>query len=361
MMKSPFDKIINRRHSESLKWNRYEEAVLPMWLADMDFECPENIIEALRKRIDHRVLGYSKELDELKEVIVGRLKTKHNFDVEAESIVYFPTPAYPPFIKEPQKIGLVCHDQELIKTGDGSYEVDFDEFDNSIKEADKLFILCNPHNPIGKVYTRNELHRIADICLKNKMIICSDDIHCETIYSGRRYFPIASLDKEIADNTIIMMSPSKAFNLAALKFSFAIIPNFEIRQKIIAIRDQLHLGANLLGSIATLVAYRDCQTWLDALNTYLEGNRDFMRGYIKKEIPNVKMNKVESTFLAWLDFHGTGITGNLHDFLKINAKVAVNDGVSFGKGGDGFIRLNFGCQRQRLMEALGRIKDAITA
>jgi cystathionine beta-lyase len=379
-----FDKIINRRQSESLKWNRYEEYILPMWLADMDFECPGIIISELKKRIDHRIFGYSLEIDELKEVIAERLKSKFNFNVSPEAIIYFPgvvnnlcltfrsilspgdgvvvhTPAYPPFIKEPQKAGLICHDQELIHSEDGLYEVDFTGFDNSIRKNDKLFILCNPHNPIGKVYTRNELFRIADICLKHKLIICSDDIHCETVYSGNQYFPIASLDKDIADNTITMISPSKAFNLAALKLSIAIIPNAEIREKIIAIREQLHIGANLLGCIATLAAYRDCNPWLYALNKYLGGNRDVMQNYIEKEMPGVKMSKVESTFLAWLDCRGTGITGNLHEFFKKNAKVAVNDGVSFGKGGDGFIRLNFGCPRQRLIEALWRMKDAILA
>jgi cystathionine beta-lyase len=379
-----FDKLINRRQTESLKYNRYEEDILPMWLADMDFECPGNIIEALKKRIDHRIFGYSIEPDELKAAIVEWLKKRHNYNVEEESIVYFPsvvnnlvlifrailspgsgvvvhTPAYPPFINEPQKSGMICHDQELIRAEDGSYEVDFDRFDNSIGKADKLYILCNPHNPIGKVYTRNELQRIADICLKHNMIICSDDIHCETVYSESNYIPIASLDEEIADNTITMISPSKAFNLAALKLSIAIIPNAELRDKIVTLRDHLHISSNLLGSIATLAAYRDGQSWLDELNRYLEGNRDAMWQYIDNKIPGIRMKKVESTFLAWLDCRNAGITGNLQEFFIRNARVAVNDGLSFGNGGDGFVRFNFGCPRQRLMDALHRMRDAISS
>lgn len=379
-----FDKTIDRRQSESLKWKRYASHILPMWLADMDFESPRAIITAIKDRIEHGVFGYSTELDGLKEVIAERLNKKYGFNTSTASIVFFPsvvnnlglvlrsilcpgdgvfvhTPAYPPFINEPPKAGLRLHDQEMIRRGDGSYEVDFDRFGNSIRKTDKLFILCNPHNPIGKVYTRNELCRIAEHCLKHKMIICSDDIHCETVYSESRYTPIASLDEEIAQNTITMLSPSKAFNLAALKLSMAIIPNKELREKIIALRDQLHLGANLLGSIAALTAYRDCQPWLDELNRYLEGNRDAIHAYIAEEMPGVRMHKSESTFLAWLDCRQTGISGNLQEFFINNADVAVNDGVSFGKGGDGFVRFNFGCPRQRVIKALSQMKAAISS
>ncbi|MBN1226467.1 MAG: pyridoxal phosphate-dependent aminotransferase [Deltaproteobacteria bacterium] len=381
-MNHNFDKPVDRRRSESLKWLRYGEDILPMWLADMDFECPEIMLDVLRERINHGIFGYHQEPHELREVIIERLNRKHGLNVMPESIVFFPgvvnslsliyrailnpndrvivhTPAYPPFLKGPIKNGMVCHDQELIYAKGGGYEMDPESFEAAIEKNDRLFVLCNPHNPTGRVFTRDELYHIAKICLEKKLIICSDDIHCDIVYSGSKYIPIASLDEEIAGHTITLMSPSKAFNIASLKTSMAIIPNADLREKVILCRDDMDMGVNILGAIATLSAYRDCQPWLDELIKYLEINRDIMRSYIEKEIPCIKLAKIEGTFLAWLDCRKTGISGNLYQFFLKYAKVAVNDGVSFGKGGEGFVRLNFGCPSHRLLEALSRMKKAI--
>ena len=368
-----FDKIINRRQSESLKWHRYNEDILPMWLADMDFECPEVMLDALRERINHRILGYHQEPHELRDVIIEHLNRKYGLDVTPESIVFFPsvvnslsliyrailkpsdgvivhTPAYPPFLNGPQKNKIACHDHELTYAKGGRYEMDSESFKASIKKSDRLFILCNPHNPVGRVFTRDELYQIARICLEHGLIICSDDIHCDIVYSESKYIPIASLDKEIAEHTITLISPSKAFNIAALKTSMAIIPNADLRKKIISFRDYMDIDVNLLGAVATLSAYRDCQPWLDELIKYLEDNRDILLSYIEKELPCIKPAKIEGTFLAWLDCRKTSIYGNVHKFFLESAKVAVNDGVSFGKGWEGFVRLNFGCPRQKLLK-----------
>jgi cystathionine beta-lyase len=303
-------------------------------------------------------------------------------DVAPESIIFFPgvvnslsliyrailkprdglivhTPAYPPFLSGPQKNKLVCHEQELTYVKCGRYEMDPESFKASIKKSDRLLILCNPHNPAGRVFTRDELYHIAKICLENKLIICSDDIHCDIVYSGSKYIPIASLDNEIAGHTITLMSPSKAFNIPALKTSMAIIPNADLRERVILSRDDMDMGVNILGAIATLSAYRYCQPWLDELRKYLEDNKETMMRYVETELSGIQLSRIEGTFLAWLDCRQAGIPGNPQEFFLEYAKVAVNDGVSFGKVGKGFVRLNFGCPRHILLEALGRMKKAI--
>jgi cystathionine beta-lyase len=249
---------------------------------------------------------------------------------------------------------------ELTREPDGSYTINQQAFIDAMTPTTKLFILCNPHNPIGRVYTRRELEFMAEACLKHGITICSDEIHCDLLYEGYRHIPIASLDQEVGQHTITLIAPSKTYNMAGLNCSIAIIPNPELRKKYLHSSRGLLSGVNLLGLIAAQAAYRDGQEWLDQLLVYLQANRDYLARYVAEQLPGVWMTVTEGTYLAWLDCRATVAGNDPYHFFINQAKVAFNDGASFGKGGEGFVRLNFGCSRQTLREGLERIKAALS-
>ena len=244
---------------------------------------------------------------------------------------------------------------------DGSYTIDFDAFESAITNRTRVFLLCSPHNPVGRVWRRDELEHMADICQHRNLVICSDEIHGDLIFSGYRHVPIASLAPEIAERTITLIAPSKTFNIAGLGCSVAIIPNQELRRQYGAAHAGLVPHVNLMGYIATLAAYRDGQTWLDELLQYLERNRDVLLDYVRTQLPGVRLGKPEGTYLAWLDCRDAGIPGKPCEFFLHNAQVALNDGATFGQGGEGFVRLNFGCPRSTLIEALDKMKAALAS
>jgi cystathionine beta-lyase len=250
-------------------------------------------------------------------------------------------------------------DVELIRTDDGSYRIDWDAFESAITEQTRLFILCNPHNPVGRVFKDDELARMSEICLQNDVIMCSDEIHCDLIFSGYHHTPIATLDPEFAQNTITLMAASKTFNLAGLQCSFTVIQNPDLREQYEHAGKGLVSWVNLMGLIAMEAAYLYGQTWLDELLVYLEANRDYAYEYVNHQLPGVSMLKPEGTYLAWLDCRDAGIAGSPHEFFLEEARVAMNDGGTFGCGGEGFVRLNFGCPRSMLTEALNRINGAL--
>jgi cystathionine beta-lyase len=221
-----------------------------------------------------------------------------------------------------------------------------------------MFLLCNPHNPVGRVYRHDELERLAEICLSHNVIICADEIHGDLIYRGQQHVPIAALDPEIAQHTITLTSPSKTFNLAGLQCSIAIIQNAELRRRYLEAKHGLVAWVNLMGLIAAQAAYREGQAWLDQLLIYLEANRDALHDFVRDELSGIHMAKPEGTYLAWLDCR-EAIDGNPYEFFLREARVALGDGASFGRGGGGFVRLNFGCPRATLMEALTRMKRAL--
>ena len=234
---------------------------------------------------------------------------------------------------------------ELTISSDGSYSVDYDAFEACMTGRSRIFMLCNPQNPTGRVFQEDELEKMAEICLRNNVIICSDEIHSDLIFSGEKHIPIASLSEEIAAKTITLIAPSKTFNIAGLKASVAIITDKELRTRFENARKGLLGGVNLLGMYAARAAYQAGEAWLDALLQYLQANRDFTFDYIKSKTPGIKMAKPEGTYLAWLDCNEVGIKGKPSDFFKDTAGVVMNDGAWFGKGGEGFVRLNFGCPR----------------
>jgi cystathionine beta-lyase len=384
MMIYDFDQIIDRRASDSAKWLRYGEDVLPLWVADMDFVSPEPVIRALRQRVAHGVFGYGMEPPELRPVIVDRLYQLYDWQVPPEALVFLPgvvtgfnlacratttpgdgvlmqTPVYYPFLRVPANTGLTGDEMELTWQPDGQYGIDLDVFESTITDRTRVFLLCNPHNPVGRVFRRDELERMAELCLRHDLLICSDEIHCDLLFNGNQHLPIASLAPEIADQTITLMAPSKTYNVAGLACSLAIIQNAELRKKFLAARVDLVHRPTVMGYVGALAAYCDGQPWLDQVLRYLEANRDFLLQYVDEHLPGIAVGKPEGTYLAWLDCRQAGIPDNPHEFFLQEARVALNDGSAFGRGGEGFVRLNFGCPRATLTEALERMKRALAA
>jgi cysteine-S-conjugate beta-lyase len=272
------------------------------------------------------------------------------------------TPVYPPILRAATSIGLTREEAPLARRPDGRYEVDLDAFSAAIRDRTRFFLLCNPHNPVGRVFTRAELESLAQVCLRRGLAIVADEIHCELTLGGQRHMPIASLDPEIAERTITLMAPSKTFNLAGLKCSVAIIPNAALRERFVNGRIDLVQTVNVFGYTAAFAAYRDGQSWLDELLRYLEANRDFVAEYVRTRLPGVAMYPPEATYLAWLDCRNAGEAGrDPYTFFLERARVALNDGPLFGAGGAGHVRLNFGCPRSMLAQALDQMRDALTA
>jgi cystathionine beta-lyase len=380
-MKYDFDRVIERRGTDSYKWKDYGDDVLPMWVADMDFVSAEPIIQALRERIDHKVFGYTRPTPELRTVIRERLKKVYQWEIGEEEIVFLPglvtglnlfcrafsnsgdgvlvqPPVYFHFVRDPVVHGRILDDPPLVPKGD-TYEIDFTLFEKAIRDRTKVFLLCNPHNPVARVFTPKELERMTEICLRHGVLICSDEIHCDLLYPGYRHVPIATLGAEVANQTITLMAPSKTYNIAGLHCGFAIIRSSKLRQTWQSFSAGLIPGVNIMGHVAALAAFRSGQEWLDQLLQYLKGNRDYLAQYIQEKLPSIRMTKMEATYLAWLDCRETGIPGNPFDFFLKEAKVALNDGVTFGRGGKGFVRLNFACARKILTEALDRMSCAL--
>ena len=377
-----FDCVIDRCGTQSTKWQYYGEDVLPMWVADMDFAAPEPVIAALRARVDHGVFGYEAHPQALVEVIVARLQQLYGWTVAPEAIVFLPgvvtafnlaaqaflepgdglliqTPVYPPILRAAGTAGAETHGMELTRGADGRYRVDDDLFARTITERTRMFLLCNPHNPVGRVFREDELARMAELCLRHNLLICSDEIHGDLIFNGYRHIPIAALAPEIAARTITLMAPSKTFNVAGLHCSFAVIQDAALRRRYLAARRGIVDTVNLLGYTAALAAYQEGQPWLEAMVRYLEANRNFLVTFVAQRMPGVTVASPEGTYLAWLDCRGAGIDGNPHTFFLKEARVALNDGPTFGPGGEGFVRVNFGCPRALLEEGLERMRAAL--
>jgi cystathionine beta-lyase len=375
-----FDDPIDRRHSDSTKWHVYGPDVLPLWTADMDFRVPEPVVAALRARAEHGVFGYCYEPPELREVIVERLARLYHWRVEPDAIVLqtgvlagfmkvcrvaataadgvlVQPPVYQPIFAAPAHNGSIHQEAPLGMGRDGRWEIDFDAFEAAANDRTRVFILCNPHNPVGRVFSRADLERLAAICLRRDILICSDEIHCDLIFDRRRHVPIASLDADVARRSITLMAPSKTFNVPGLRCSFAVIPDAELRRHFADDGDFSEI--NNMGLAAALAAYRDGQDWLDQVLVYLQANRDFVVDFVTKELPGVEMVAPEATYLAWMDCRRTGISGSPQQFFLKHARVALTDGAWFGTRGEGFVRLNFACPRAMLVDALQRMKQAI--
>jgi cystathionine beta-lyase len=383
MMQYHFDEIIERRSTDSIKWGIHPADVIPMWVADMDFRSAEPIVEALRERAAHGVFGYSRPAHALTTVIQERMKRLYGWSVSEPEIIFLPgivtglniafqafaapgdavlaqPPVYFHFLRDPVQHGRVLQDPPLEQVGD-SYEIDFDKFEKAITKETRVFVLCNPHNPVGRVFTRCELETIAEICLRHRLIICSDEIHCDLVYQPHHHIPFAGISPEVENRTVTLMSPSKTYNIAGLECGYAVIKSEELRKKWRAVSFGIIPGVNIMGHVAALAGFRDSQDWLDQVLAYLQLNRDLILTYLREKMPAIRMSKVEATYLAWLDCRRTGITKNPSEFFLNKAQVALSNGDDFGQGGQGFVRLNFACPRKRLVQALDRMRLALEA
>lgn len=381
-MTSQFDTLHDRRSTESIKWNLYDSDVLPMWVADMDFAVPPAVTEALRTRIDHPIFGYGHDVPGLVEAIQGHLARHFDWQVPGEQIVYLPgvivgfnlaaqalaspggsvvfhTPVYRPFFSVAEDAGLRQAEVALVQDADGRYRVDWERFEAAIADHASMFLLCNPHNPVGRVFQPDEVARMAEICLRYGVPVCSDEIHADLVYSGHKHTPIATLSPEIARNSITLMAPSKTFNIPGLGFSFAIIPDPKMRERFNTARRGVVGWPNLLGMTAAQAAYTEGQGWLEELLPYLEANRDTLVEFVRYNLPLAKITVPEGTYLAWLDLSAYNLEPSPCETLKLNARVGLNDGMEFGRAGAGHVRINFACPRSTLLDGLNRIRKAL--
>ncbi|MGQ1889777.1 MalY/PatB family protein [Thermophagus sp. OGC60D27] len=383
-----FNQVISREGTNALKLEFRERLfgtnnVLPLWVADMDFAVCEEIGQAICKRAEHPVFGYTIRDEEFYQSIVDWVKNKHDWEISenwveaspgvvptlilsvlaftepGDKIVIQP-PVYPPFfdvIKDHQR---VIKENPLVNTQEG-YRMDFDHLDQVTSDPDvKMLIFCNPHNPVGRVWTSEELKTAGEICLKNNVLVISDEIHADLVFSGHTHIPMASVSPELAENTITCMAPSKTFNIAGLNTAYFIASNPELLRRMRRKLQIYHLFiGNMFGAEALKVAYQYGKPWLDEVLTYLEGNIDYVKGFLNKNMPEVKVHRPEATFLMWLDFSEWGFTtAELRKFMVEKARLGLNDGPTFGIQGKGFQRLNIASPRSVIEEAMERLLNA---
>jgi len=383
-MKYDFDRLIDRSNSYSIKyepsWRGKPDDVLPLWVADMDFAAPVCVQEALISRARHGIFGYSEPDSSYFDVMRKWFEERFNWTTERDWLTVTPgvvnalyiavhaltkpgdgiviqQPVYYPFESSVKKTGRQLLVNELMYSG-GRYGINFEDFEEKIKQA-KMFILCNPHNPVGRVWKRDELERMGEICLRQGVIVIADEIHEDFIFPGHKHIVFASLNKELANITITCTSPSKTFNLAALMNANIFISNKELRDKFKLEYSNCGLSQpGVMGLIACKAAYEGGAQWLEQLLDYLAGNMLFLKTYLSQHIPKIRLIEPEGTYLAWLDCNELGISArNLEDTLVQKGKLWLSSGLSFGKGGKGFERINTACPRSVLQNALERLQN----
>lgn len=385
-MNYDFDRLIDRRGTNSIKYKFYDPDVLPLWVADMDFAAPPAVLDALRAQVEHGVFGYELPTEALIRTVCARLQRLYGWTVTPKEIVVVPglvsgfnvaaravlqpgesyvvqTPVYFPMLELPQNCAVERCDAPLRLIAHGRtlhYELDDDAFAAALRPDTRLFLFCHPHNPAGKVFTRPELERLAGLCRQHDLAICSDEIHSELLLGDSPHLPIALLSPEVADRTITLISPSKTFNVAGLFCGFAVIANPDLRQRFQAVVHQLTLHVASSGLVAAEAALGpETDGWLTTLRAYLTANRDALVDYVRDRLPGVRTTVPDATYLAWLDCRELNLEPSPFEFFMQRARVALNDGATFGPGGEGFVRLNFGCPRATLLEALERMRRAL--
>ncbi len=397
-MKYDFDRLIDRRQTSCAKWDAAEavfgsQDIFPMWVADMDFPIASPITESLRKRTEHEIYGYTQVAPSVAEAVVGRMRGKYGWRVEPEWVVFTPgvvpalhaavkafthpgdevviqEPVYHPFSSAISANGC-CVVNNQLKLINGRYEIDFEDLQGKfaprawgmlpVPSRIKMMILCNPHNPVGRVWTRDELNNMGEIVLENDAIMVSDEIHCELLFKGFQHIPFALVTPEFEQHCVVCMAPSKTFNLAGLAASSIIIPNNKLRDRFNAARAGIMPRPNIFGLVALEAAYRYGDEWLGQLLEYLQGNLEFLIAHFKERIPRIKVIRPEGTYLVWLDCRGLGMDpASLRTFMRERAGVGLEDGYIFGSSGSGFQRMNIACPRAVLKEALERIERAVS-
>lgn len=388
-MRYNFDEIIPRENTNCIKWDARQNVfgnpnVLPMWVADMDFKSPDFVVEAIKERLNHYILGYTYRPDSYFNAITSWVERRNGWKVDKEWICHSPgvvpglnvatwaftkpadkvviqTPAYPPFFDAVLKNSRTLSENPLVPNGD-RYEIDFDDLDLKLQGA-KVLILANPHNPTGRVFDIDELRKIGMLCEKHNVTIISDEIHSDIIISPNKHLHISAIDDgRFSARCITFMAPSKTFNLAGLSTAYAIIPDTELRRQYLKVSEQqLHLGmSNLAGLIGLEAAYTHGDEWLDQMNSYLQKNIELLDQRLKAQLPLVKLYKPEGTYLAWMDFNALKLTDEeLDQKLIFEAEVGLNKGITFGSNGRGFRRINLACPRTYVDEAVSRMSKVL--
>jgi cystathionine beta-lyase len=384
-----FDKVIDRRGTNAVKVDalgpRYGDAgLIPLWVADMDFESCPAITEALKRRLEHPVFGYSEEPPGYRPAIAGWLRRRQGLEIRPEWLSFIPgvvtgiglavnvftergdkviiqPPVYHPFRLVPQANGREVVYNPLILNDEGRYRMDLDQLESVIDERCKLLILCNPHNPGGTIWSRQELIRLAEICAARGILVVSDEIHADLPLFGQRHIPFASVSETAAQNSITFGAPSKTFNIAGLVSSYAVVPSDSIRRRFFSWLEANGLNhVPLIAATATEAAFTAGDSWLDALIGYLEGNVSLTTDYLAREIPRIRPMRPDASFLVWLDCRGLGLDHRgLVDLFVKKAGLALNDGTMFGPGGEGFMRLNIGTPRSVVQQALEQLKENV--
>lgn len=381
--------VVDRKNTASIKWDEVEKAyeeedILPFWIADMDFKAPQPVLAALQERVQHGVFGYTSRTDTYDQAIMDWLEKRHRWSIEKDWICHAPgivpalsfivqiftepedeiliqPPVYHPFYQVTRENGRKLV-QNPLKLEHNRYVIDFEDLESKLKtHSVKLFLLCSPHNPVGRVWTKEELQKLGELCRQYNILVVSDEIHFDLVFKPFTHTPFASISEELAQRSIICTAPSKTFNLAGLQTSNLIIPNSELRERFKRFLSVNFLGlTNTFGQLATEAAYRAGEEWLENCLQYLQENLNFLMKYIAEHIPTLKVIKAEGTYLIWIDCRGLNMDDQrLRLFMRHEAKVAVNEGVMFGEGGSGFIRMNIACSRALLEEGLSRIKKAV--
>lgn len=385
-MKYDFDEIVPREHTDCFKFDNVKEIfgtedVIPMWIADMDFKTPPFIVETIRKRLEHEVLGYTFTNSSWKPAIQNWVSRRYGWDVSSGEIgfvggivpaisfalqcftapgdkVLIQPPVYHPYHNVTKELGrtLVTNPLKLVN---GQLEVDFTDFEEKVKGC-KLFLLCNPHNPCGRVWSKAELQRMCDICVQNNVLIVSDEIHCDMTFKGFTHTPFATVSEDAKNNSITFMAASKTFNIAGLKSSYHIIQNDGVRRQYNDFLRKNELdSAHLFATAPVATAYNEGDEWLSQMLEYVEANIDYMEDFLKANMPKLDMIRPQASFLVFIDARALGLPHDeLVRFFIREAKVGMNDGATFGEGGSGFMRMNLGCPRSVLKKALGQIKSA---
>jgi cystathionine beta-lyase len=378
---------VDRKSTESVKWNGVKslygrDDVIPMWVADMDFKSPPEVIEALKQRAEHGIFGYPMLDEDYFVPFINWIKARHGIEIKKEWIVttdgvvdalkiailayskpgdnvVIQTPVYYPFYNIIKSNGRMIIKNSL-KFENRNYSMDFDDLEKKLSlKRTKLFILCNPHNPVGRVWKREELEKLVQLCIKHNVLLLSDEIHSDLVFSPNKHIPIFSISQDIKEGSLTFYAPSKTFNLAGLKASFAVIPNEQLRTEYKNVIESLSSdNLNIFGMVAAKVAYERGEDWLDDLLNYLRANIDYVYDFFNEKLPKVKLQKPEGTYLMWLDFRAYGDEQKVKDILVNKAKVGLEEGSIFGEEGKGFFRMNIGCPISMLKDACNNIYDA---
>ena len=389
-MKWNFDEVVNREGTECVKYDLREEIfgkkdIIPMWVADMDFQTPPFIVNKLSARINHGIFGYSFRPPEYFSSIINWLRVRHNWIIEKDWICFSPgivpalslstlaftrpgdtiivqPPVYFPFFSAVENHGRKLVYNQLIEK-QGRWTMDFDSLISSLDKNTRMIIISNPHNPVGRAWSVEELSKLAEICLKNKIIILSDEIHCDLVLPGYYHSPMARLSEEIADITVTCIAPSKTFNLAGLSTSSVIISNPVMRKYFNKKIESLHIGnGNIAGNVASVAAYSEGHEWLDQLMDYINLNVDNTMKYFRELIPEIIPVQPEATYMIWLDCRKFEMTGKeLGRFFVDRAGVGMNEGSAFGPGGEGFMRMNLAAPRKTVIKALEQIEKTVSS